>query len=207
LTFLKANNIGKKFGNRWIFKNVNLHLVGGDMLAITGANGSGKSTLLQILAGYVSSTEGRTESSVDEKIIDAENIFHYIGFAAPYMDLMEEYTLRELFEFYFSFKSIANNKSVDDLIEVSGLEHSSEKFIKEFSSGMKQRAKLTLALSGNTHFVFLDEPVSNLDKQAVEWYKKLLQQSSQNKIVIICSNTLQDETALCNKTISIEDFK
>lgn len=203
---LTATSLGKKFNRNWIFRNAELNLISGDILAITGRNGSGKSTLLQMLAGYYSPSEGIISWKVNGKEIIREDIFRYIGFASPYMELIEELTLKELFQFYFSLKK-NDSFFIDEIIETSALRAAAGKPIKEFSSGMKQRVKITMALCSNMPFVFLDEPFSNLDAAGITWYKNLLAQNSANRIIIICSNSITAEIESCNNQLSVDDWK
>ncbi|MBC7744870.1 MAG: ATP-binding cassette domain-containing protein, partial [Flavobacterium sp.] len=78
--------------------------------------------------------------------------------------------------------------------------------LKNFSSGMKQRVKLALAFCSDTKILLLDEPVSNLDHQGVEWYLSLIEQFSSDRLVIVCSNQ-QQEYGFCDERINVEDFK
>ncbi|MDP6908888.1 MAG: ATP-binding cassette domain-containing protein, partial [Flavobacteriales bacterium] len=97
--------------------------------------------------------------------------------------------------------------SMDDVIAQIELEKAKDKAIKYFSSGMKQRVKLGLALLSDTPFVLLDEPTSNLDAEAVNWYGSLVNDNMLNRIIIVCSNDQKDEFAFCNQELNISDYK
>lgn len=199
--------VSKKFSGQWIFKNVSFEALQGDAVTITGYNGSGKSTLLQIIAGYITPNEGTTEWFLGNQRIDGDNIYKHISFAAPYLDLMEELTLYEQVSFYQKFKPFVNNLSVSEIIETAELKNSSNKPLKYFSSGMKQRVKLALAFTSSVPFILLDEPLSNLDRHGFAWYKKMMGQYKDGKILFISSNRQLEETEYCNKSLNIEDFK
>ena len=81
----------------------------------------------------------------------------------------------------------------NDLIKIAYLEDAKGKQINNFSSGMKQRLKLALAWLSDTKIVLLDEPCSNLDAHGVDWYKSLARKYSENRLIIVCSNNLNDE--------------
>jgi ABC-type multidrug transport system ATPase subunit len=71
---------------------------------------------------------------------------------------------------------------------------------------MKQRVKLALAFCSDTKILLLDEPVSNLDQQGVEWYLSLIEQFSSERLVIVCSNQ-EHEYAFCGNRVRVEDYK
>jgi ABC-type multidrug transport system ATPase subunit len=72
---------------------------------------------------------------------------------------------------------------------------------------MKQRLKVGLAILADAPLLLLDEPLSNLDKEGVQWYDNLMQQYVNNKTVIIASNNIEDEIKFCNSIIDISNFK
>lgn len=168
-------------------------------MAITGRNGAGKSTLLKIIGGYIAPTEGQVIRSEKEN-----NFQTHFSFAAPYMNLIEEFTLSEHLAFHGHFKKPLITR--EEMINKSGLEEASNKFISEFSSGMKQRLRLAMAFFFQSEVILLDEPGSNLDAQGMELYQELIQNFSLERPVIIASNQ-QEEYKMCNKVLKIEKFQ
>lgn len=199
-------NIAKKFNREWIFKDVNTSIPHSSKLAVLGSNGSGKSTLLQIIAGSLSPSKGEIKYIKDEQLIAHENVYKHFSIASPYLELIEEMTLIEMIDFHFSFKNRLNALSNIDFLNIVGLESSKNKEIRYFSSGMKQRAKLMLAVLSDVDVVMLDEPCSNLDKQGINWYHQLLNEYLNKRTIIICSNQ-EYEYSICDKSISIMDYK
>ena len=212
---ISLNNIGKKFNREWVFRNLNYQILTNDKLVILGGNGSGKSTLLQIISGFVSANEGTIEvshissedgnqsSSIKQLFLNPK----YISFASPYIQLIEDFTLTEIIEHSALFKPFINKLSAAQVIEIIELSHAKNKFIRQFSSGMKQRLKLGLAILADTPLLLLDEPVSNLDKNAIEWYKNLITKYTATRTVIVCSNAIADEHFFCTKQLNVSDFK
>ncbi|HLR37710.1 MAG TPA: ATP-binding cassette domain-containing protein, partial [Chitinophagaceae bacterium] len=101
---LSLNNIGKRYNYEWIFRNLSTTLESGNRYAILGPNGAGKSTLLKILSGSLSPSEGKAVFSQDGVEINIDYIYQYVSIVAPYLELIEEYTLKELFHFHHQFK-------------------------------------------------------------------------------------------------------
>jgi len=203
---LNLINIAKKFKKDWIFRNVNYQFEIPGTYVIKGSNGSGKSTLLKLISSYLSASEGSQELNLNSKDISIENWSKHIAYAAPYFELIEDMYLDEFVEFYIKFKPLRNGISKNDLIKIAYLEASRDKQIKNFSSGMKQRLKLALAWLSDVSIILLDEPVSNLDKKGIEWYKNLATKYAEDKLVIVCSNNIPDEFFFCEHSLNIEDF-
>jgi ABC-type multidrug transport system ATPase subunit len=204
---IQLNNIGKKFNKEWIFRGVNYTINAGDRVVVLGGNGSGKSTLLQVISGFITENEGEVIYKLDDKIITVDKIKNYISFASPYIHLVEDFTLTEMIDHTKIFKPFVKDLSTEQIIKLIDLEAAKDKFIKQFSSGMKQRLKLGVAILCDTPLLLLDEPVSNLDGNAIAWYKNIIKEYSQKRTVIVASNAIQDEFFICDKQINVADYK
>lgn len=203
---IELQNAGKRFNRDWIFKKLQLTIHAKERLAITGPNGTGKSTLLQVIAGNVSLNEGNIEWRLNEKNIGEENIFQHIAVVAPYLELIEEYTAAEFLQFHSKFKPLAENISVTEILSLVGLKNASNKQIRFYSSGMKQRIKLAQAIFTDVPLLLLDEPCTNLDEEGYALYHSLIADHCGNKTIIVSSNDL-NEYDFCERKISITDFK
>jgi ABC-type multidrug transport system ATPase subunit len=204
---LSLTNIGKRYNREWIFRGINATYRVGDSVAILGANGSGKSTLLQVFSGYLTPSEGSIQWHNDGKRVGVENIFRDVALATPYMTNYDEFTLQENIDFFLSFKKFRNNISVREAAELMGLSKQLNKQLKHYSSGMKQRVKLGLAILSDTKILLLDEPSSHLDINAISWYQDLLKKNSSDRVVFVASNKEEAETIGWSLKINIEDFK
>lgn len=203
---IQVNNAGKRFQYEWVFRNLNLSFGLGEKIAITGSNGSGKSTFLKCLAGQQPLSEGNVNYFFNDQAVPESEQFRKVSFSAPYLELPEEFTLKEFLKFHFKFKPISHGLSISDLIQIMYLDKSVEKSISNFSSGMKQRLKLGICFLSDSPLLLLDEPTSNLDKEGVAWYQRLVETYSNEKSLIIGSND-QREFSFCNQKLSIEAYK
>jgi ABC-type multidrug transport system ATPase subunit len=88
-----------------------------------------------------------------------------------------------------------------------GFKDPGHKPIRVFSSGMKQRVKLILALLSDVSIVLLDEPTMNLDETGTRWYLDLIGEMAKDRIIVVCSNLQHQETAFCKEKLFIEDYK
>jgi ABC-type multidrug transport system ATPase subunit len=203
---ITLQNIGRRFNRDWIFRGVDYSFTSGQSYAILGPNGSGKSTLLQVLNGSLSPSAGTIEFALDSKPVEIDQVFTHLSLAAPYLELIEEFSMSEMIDFHFKFKNYKQGMDKAQLIELLNLPKSADKLIKYFSSGMKQRLKLALAFCADTPMLMLDEPTSNLDTQGVDWYLNLVQQFAEGRLTIVCSNQ-EHEYSFCRHRLSIVDYK
>ncbi len=216
-------NLGKRFNRHWVFRKLDYIFENGKAYAITGANGSGKSTLLQVLAGAIQLSEGAITMTTDGNLQQSVNFqtsdikyqtsdilpekhFQYLSIAAPYLELIEEFTLTEFLEFHFQFKNILPGQTISSIISAVGLTDAANKQIRNYSSGMKQRVKLAQAIFSDVPIVLLDEPTSNLDTKGIDLYKSLVNDYCQNRLLVICSND-ENEISFCSERIDMADYK
>lgn len=199
---ISLENISKKYQKEWIIRDYSYQFTN-DSYLISGPNGSGKSTLLKLISGFLTPTSGNIIHKVENKKINPDNIYKHIAYTGPYIDVFEEYTLKELTLFYSSLKSLKVN-DVDLLEDIIGLTNIRDKPIKNFSSGMKQRVKLVLAILSDTEVLLLDEPTSYLDNNAIKWYQDLILQHVSNRIVIVASNNSKEDAFFCKNRIDLE---
>jgi ABC-type multidrug transport system ATPase subunit len=200
---IRLDHISKRFGKQWIFRKLDYHFQANTAHAICGHNGSGKSTLLKIISGYNTATSGKITYHLKGNPIQLEGQVTQVNYAAPYQHLLEELTLSEHLDFHFQFKE--NLISLPEIVERVGLKGAQNKFVGDFSSGMKQRLKLGLALFSKGSLLLLDEPTSNLDEQGIQWYQEEIKEKKGHCTIIIASN-LRYEYDFVDHQLTITDF-
>jgi len=201
---INLTNTGKRFNLDWIFRHFNYNFSSQNSYAITGSNGSGKSTLLQVIAGAITHSEGSIDYNLLQQKIDFQKAYLHISIATPYLELIEEMTAFEFLNFHQHFKPLSTE--IKSILEEVGLTNATHKQIRYYSSGMKQRLKLAQAFFSKTEVLLLDEPCTNLDTTGIKLYQSLIEKYSQNRLVIVSSNDL-NEYEFCKERISIEDYK
>lgn len=199
-------NTGRRFNKEWIFKNISLTFSPNDHYAVLGSNGSGKSTFLQMVSGFLMPSEGNLEYHLDKKLAQ-EEVYRYVSIASPSLELFEDLTLEETIRYHFNFKNKLSGTTIDQLPELFQLKGNEKKQLRNFSSGMKQRVKLGLAILSDTPLLLLDEPTSNMDRNGIQWYQDFIRQYSKNRIVLVASNKVTEDYFFCDKLIEIENFK
>ena len=198
---------GKKYNHNWIFSGLSTELNSGTATAILGSNGSGKSTLLQVISSAIIPTRGEVTYRMKGSDIRPEHAFRFMSIAAPYIELIEDFTLTEMVCFHRRLKPLVRNMATPEFIRICDLIESSDKMLRHFSSGMKQRVRLALAILSDTPALLLDEPVTNLDKAGIEWYRELIERNSNNRLIVISSNSVTDEFDFCTAQIKMDEYK
>ena len=203
---VRLQNTGKRYRLDWIFRGLEYTFESPGRYAVLGPNGSGKSTLLKVLSGHLSPSKGRILFEINGKTLEPDEVYHSVSYAAPYIELIEEFTLEEALKFHARLKPMLPGITPARLYELLSLPRARAKEIRFFSSGMKQRVKLALAICCDTPILLLDEPATNLDVQGVEWYKNLIGEFAAERLVIIASNDPHD-AAFCPVHLNILDYK
>lgn len=196
-----ATNLSKKFRQEFVIRDFSHHFKAGNSYAITGPNGSGKSTLLQLIAQFTLPNSGKIEM----KGIDPELVYTQITYAAPYVELIEEYTLSEHLAILVKNNYLPSSIDLDTLENFIDLQPGRFKLIKNYSSGMRQKIKLGFALLSERPVLLLDEPTTNFDEQAKKWFFNRLN-DQRHKLIIIASNEMS-EIEFCSEKIAIVEFK
>lgn len=203
---IQLTDAGKRFRFDWIFRGLNYTFLSGQRYALLGPNGSGKSTLMKVLSGHLSLSKGKIVFQDKQQTLDPEHVYRQVSYAAPYIELIEEFTLAETLDFHLRLKPLLPGLSPEQLYELLELPRARHKELRFFSSGMKQRVKLALAVCSDTPVLLLDEPTTNLDVQAVAWFKRLVEQYAGERLLVIASNDPGD-LELCREQLSILDYK
>lgn len=207
---LSLQAVTKRYARAPIFSPVTFEAGQSEIVAITGANGSGKSTLLKIIAGVSEPTKGKCEWKENKKTLEVRDLQKTLGFVSPYLELYNELTASEHVQFVAELKGqrISHDEAVNELTSF-GLNidiASSDRTMKQYSSGMQQRVRLAMAFISKPKILLLDEPSSNLDEEGIQTlFRKLDRYAIGGSIVIIATND-EREKNLASREIALEPF-
>ncbi|GAB3846285.1 ABC transporter ATP-binding protein [Hymenobacter terrigena] len=203
---IDATGLGKRFQRDWIFRGLTRVFRPGSAAAVLGPNGAGKSTLLNTFSGQLLPTEGTLTYSLAGKKLAVEDVPRHLAYAAPYLELLEELTLLEMLQFHTRFKPLRPGVTLDQLIGIMYLDRARHQLVREFSSGMKQRLKLGMALYADAPLLLLDEPTTNLDTTGVAWYQEHVQATRAGRTLLLSSN-VPAEYSFCDEQLVVTDFQ
>lgn len=171
---LSASNLGKRYGTRWLFRNLEFELGAGDCLVAIGANGSGKSTFLKSLVGLVEPSEGTVSQTGT------------VAYSALDLALYPALTAAEHLELSGELRRIPSR--IDELLGRVGLVKSRDQQTHEYSTGMRARLKLAIALQPNPDVLILDEPGAGLDSVGRGLVESIVEEQRAIGAVVIATN-------------------
>ncbi|HWD37846.1 MAG TPA: ABC transporter ATP-binding protein [Fimbriimonas sp.] len=174
-----AEGLGKRFGNRWIFRRLEMEVSAGQRLAILGPNGSGKSTLLKTLAGLLSPTEGKVRLPEG----DARRTLGYSGLD---MALYPYLSVAEHLEMSGALRSCAAR--TEELLNRVGLWMARDVPARQLSSGMRARLKLCLAIQPDPLVLLLDEPGASMDENGRNLIWEIAEEQVRRGCLIVATN-------------------
>lgn len=200
---IRAEEVSKEYDLRPVLKRIGFELGNGAILGITGRNGSGKSTLMKILANVLELTSGTVEWHLDGKPLADEELPRHLGYVAPYLQLYTEFTPREHLDILSDIRGYSHDRDyADGLFRQFGLADRMDDTLSSYSSGMLQRVKYILALSHRPAFLFLDEPMTNLDERGIGSIRDLILREAPDRITLVATNDADDLT-LCTHRLAL----
>lgn len=157
---------------------------------------------MRIIATMQAPSTGKVIYQEKDAIVQPEKVFKHIAFCAPGMEIPDELSLREVLAFHFTFRKPIGNLDQNQILQLTGLEKAADKPISDYSSGMKQRVKLVMAICSDTPVLLLDEPCTNMDAAGVNQYLEWIDRFGRNRLIIVASNDPR-EYHFCSETITV----
>jgi len=203
---INCQNLTKRYGPLLAVDDLSFQVAPGEVLGFLGPNGAGKSTTMRILAGFLPATSGSATVcgfDVDTQGTAAKRRIGYLPEGAP---SYPEMSPRSFLEFVADVRELEGANRANRLAEVYGLLHLEpvlEQTIDTLSKGYKRRVGLAQAILHDPDVLILDEPTDGLDPNQKHEVRQLINQMSQNKIIVISTHLLEEVDALCNRAIII----
>ena len=176
MALISAQGLGRRFGEQWIFRGIDVSLDAGQVLCVVGSNGSGKSTLLRVLSGLLSPSEGQLHRETA------------IGYSALDLALWPHLTALEHLHLAADLRGLPLDEGA---LERVGIEKAANKLVGTFSTGMRSRLKLALATQHAPQVLILDEPTASLDEVGRALLERTINQQRERGALVIATN---DET-------------
>jgi ABC-2 type transport system ATP-binding protein len=155
---LRAEGLGKRYGDRWALRDVSFEAAPGELVAVIGPNGAGKTTLLSILAGIQAPTEGSVNRPARE-----------VGWVPQHPALYSKLSAAENLRLFARLEKVPDpSASVREMLEQTDLVDRADDEVGKLSGGNKQRVNIAIGLLADPPALLLDEPSSSLDPRQRE---------------------------------------
>jgi ABC-2 type transport system ATP-binding protein len=192
---IKISNLQKAYGSALVLKDVNLEVESGEIIGYIGPNGAGKSTTIKILIGMIPDYKGDVEvMGLDVKANPLE-VKRLIGYVPENASLYETLSPMEYLRFLGSLYQLETDQieeKATELLRLFALYDQRDDRMTTFSKGMKQKVLLISGILHNPEVIFLDEPLSGLDANAVILVKEILSQLKNAGKTIFYSSHIMD---------------
>ena len=226
---LQVTNVGLRFGDKELFKDVNLKFTKGNCYGIIGANGAGKSTFLKILAGDIEPNTGSVSITEKERMsVLRQDHFKYeedtvlnvviMGHERLY-SIMQEKDALYMKEDFSEEDGIKAAELEGEFAELDGwdAETNAERLLmglgidkdmhykqmKELTGGEKVKVLLAQALFGKPEILVMDEPTNHLDFQSINWLNNFIM-DLEDSIVIVVSHDRHFLNQICTNIVDVD---
>lgn len=181
---LEVSGLGKRYGDRWLFRNLTFRLGLGDALIVLGRNGAGKSTLLKTMAGLLVPSEGSVKADVGDTRTG-------LSLSALEMSLYPALTLREHLQLASKLRGCPSRE--DELLTRIGLTHAADLAASKISTGMKARLKLALAIQPDPKVLILDEPGAGMDEAGKQLVQAICAEQIGRGVLVLATNDAREK--------------
>lgn len=212
---IEAKNIIKKYSNTIILDDISLKIQNEKITAIIGSNGAGKSTLISILARTLDKDSG--EIFIDDKELsfwDTKELAKCLSILKQANNINVKLSVKELISFgrfpYSQGKLTEDDKRIiDEAISFMDLEHIKDRYIDELSGGQKQMVYIAMIIAQDTQYIFLDEPLNNLDMKHSVQIMKILQKlvREKKKTIVLVIHEINFVSCYADHIIAIKNGK
>lgn len=200
---IQLQNVTKMIKENTVLDNVSYTFKSGFVYGLYGQNGSGKTMLLRAISGLINLDSGSI--FIDgEKLHDKIEFPPETGIVIENMELLPECSAKRNLQMLAKIKNIADEKDIIFSLERVGLDPDSDKKVKKFSLGMKQRLNIAQAIFENQKIILLDEPTNALDEDAVQLiYKIIREEKSRGATIIVATHHKEDLKEVCDVILKI----
>lgn len=203
---LQIKNLTKSYKKHIVVDNFSLSMEKGHIYGLIGPNGAGKTTIMKILAGLAVQDSGEVSFFGSNKL-DSQRKRMSFMIENPMIDPLM--TARQNLQYIRYVRGVADEKRIDEVLELVGLSNTGKKKVSGFSLGMKQRLAISMALLSSPEVLILDEPINGVDPEGIVDIRNILKAlcNEHNVTILISSHILSEMAELCTDFAIINNGK
>ena len=205
---IKVKGLHKRYGKIEVLKGIDLSIQTSELIGYIGPNGAGKSTTIKVLCGLIPEFDGEVQVLGIDVRKDPLSLKKRIGYIPENAALYETLTPIEFLFFVsqlYELPTRSAKQKINELLRLFSLDAAKDKRMSAFSKGMRQKVLLISGLLHNPEVIFLDEPLSGLDANAVILVKEILTQLKQSGKTIFYSSHIMEVVEKLSDRILIID--
>jgi ABC-2 type transport system ATP-binding protein len=202
---LEVNAVVKRFGTSTVVDGISFSVAEGEVVGFVGPNGAGKSTTMKIISGLLNANSGLI--TIDGMSF-SNNPWAYLARLGALIESPAFYpglSARDHLAYVARVRGQYSNTLIRDTLARVGLDSDSRKPVRKFSTGMKQRLGIAMAILHNPKLLVLDEPTNGLDPAAIVAMRGLIRQLAEaGTAVLVSSHLLSEIERVCNRVVFVK---
>jgi len=205
---VRIDHLSHRYSRAWAIRDINIEIHKSGIVGLLGSNGAGKSTTMNILCGALNQTEGDVYIDGVNMRAAPEMAKRKIGFLPQNPPLYMDLTVDEYLTYCAGLRLMSRasmKPAIKDAKERCGIDHFSDRLIRNLSGGYRQRVGIAQAIVHRPKLVVLDEPTNGLDPNQITEVRALIKEIAQDRVVIFSSHILSEIQVLCKDIKMIEN--
>jgi ABC-2 type transport system ATP-binding protein len=206
---IEVKNLTKKFKEFTAVNDISFTVNKGDIFAFLGPNGAGKTTTIKMLTTLLKPTEGEIILNGFDVVKNPSDVRKSFGIVFQDSSLDDELSAFENMEFHgvlYDVPKKVREERIKQLLEMVDLWDKKDKFVKNFSGGMKRRLEIARGLLHHPKIMFLDEPTLGLDPQTRNHIWKYIKElNKKEKVTVFLTTHYMDEAEKMSDKIAVID--
>jgi len=205
---IQTNSLLFSFGKHQVLKEINLQVPSGSIFGFLGPNGAGKSTTIKTLLGLLHTDPGMIQIFGKDLNRNKMYILERIGAMVEAPSLYDHLDAYRNLEITARLRNLPSGR-IKPLLATVSLTQDAHRPVKQYSTGMKQRLSLAVALLAEPQLLILDEPINGLDPNGIMEMRQLLVRinEEQNCTILLSSHILSEIEKLCSDVAIINSGK
>ncbi|MGZ9160613.1 MAG: ABC transporter ATP-binding protein [Candidatus Limnocylindrales bacterium] len=200
---LSATGLGRRFGDRWAVRDIDLSVRRGEVLGLLGPNGAGKTTTVRLLTALIEPTEGTAVVDGYDVRERPDDVRSRVGILTETPGLYDKLSATANLDFFgrlYGLDAATRAERIDHYLRLFGLAERRDDVAGTFSKGMKQKLAIARALIHDPSVVFLDEPTAALDPEAAFVVREAIETlRTAGRTIVLATHNLDEADRLCDR--------